>query len=315
MTDPEPGAQEQADWTNIIELRVLGLMRSGNHAIIEWILNQHSGHPVCFLNNVRHGDHDPYLNYKQIIVKRIDYKSDIERLRSARKKLLVYSYEDRAEAVTSETDLLASVFQPDFNTNRERYLMPSRSRFDVFIIRDPFNCMASRLKMMHDESRIQKGVSDPDLILHNWKILAREAIALTKDPVPGKIVVSYNRWISDAAFREELSSHLMGAYDDSTMEQASRFGGRSSFDAALPRLSFSDMAAQWWKLLDPRRYARIRRYWERFRIPKASRMKVLARWRLMSEDAAFRRLMKDDEVFALSEELFGEIPGTRELLK
>ncbi len=33
---------------HFLELRVCGLMRSGNHVVIDWIMAQHSGQPVCF---------------------------------------------------------------------------------------------------------------------------------------------------------------------------------------------------------------------------------------------------------------------------
>ncbi len=46
---------EDAMFMNFIEIRVYGLMRSGNHAIIKWIQDQYSGHITCFLNNVAHG--------------------------------------------------------------------------------------------------------------------------------------------------------------------------------------------------------------------------------------------------------------------
>jgi hypothetical protein len=44
---------------NALELRVYGLMRSGNHAIIEWILGLFPAAKTCFLNNVDHGNKDP----------------------------------------------------------------------------------------------------------------------------------------------------------------------------------------------------------------------------------------------------------------
>ena len=46
--------------TNEIEIRVLGLQRSGNHALITWITAQYPKKSWCFLNNIKHGDYDPH---------------------------------------------------------------------------------------------------------------------------------------------------------------------------------------------------------------------------------------------------------------
>jgi hypothetical protein len=42
---------------------------------------------------------------------------------------------------------------------------------------------------------------------------------------------------------------------------------------------------------------------------------VFERWKHLAEDNKFRALFFDDELLSLSEDLFGEIPGTREFVK
>jgi hypothetical protein len=44
-------------------------------------------------------------------------------------------------------------------------------------------------------------------------------------------------------------------------------------------------------------------------------MKVFERWKLFVEDEDFKRALRDDEITPLSEELFGELPGTREFVQ
>ena len=44
-----------SNWTNFLEVRAYGLMRSGNHAIIEWAQSQFAGEITCFLNNLGMG--------------------------------------------------------------------------------------------------------------------------------------------------------------------------------------------------------------------------------------------------------------------
>lgn len=64
-------------------------MRWGNHAIIEWILARCAGHPACFLNNVKHGDCDPYVSSARKILRDIDDGIGLEALRRLPNSLFV----------------------------------------------------------------------------------------------------------------------------------------------------------------------------------------------------------------------------------
>lgn len=301
---------KKTEATNFLELRVFGLMRSGNHAIIEWMLNQHSGHPACFLNNVRHGDHDPFSHFAHRMLYNIHEEIDTEALRVMSKRLLIFSYEDRFEL--GEQDFLESVFNPAFEANRREYIGQSENILDVMIIRDPFNCFSSRFKMLQTTGP-HSGLADHTLIVRNWKAMAKKAIALRDAPEPNKIVVSYNRWVTDRNYRQELSRKLKGTFDDSSREATSEFGGGSSFQLAplTPRM----IIAQRKKLLDRWRYRMLGHYLKRFVAPRAAKMKVFERWKLFVEDEDFKRALRDDEIRQLSEELFGELPGTREFVQ
>lgn len=303
---------ESANWTNFLEIRAFGLMRSGNHAIIEWIQNQFTGEATCFLNNVKHGDHDPYNSYEQRVLTGIDGQIDTETLRLTKKRLLVYSYEDRHELEAENRTLLESVFQPDFEKKRQFYLGVSAQRFDILIIRDPFNFLASRLKLIQVRGP-QGGVRDLSLIIKSWKDLAREAIRLAQTPESGKIVANFNHWVDDRSYRQRLSRLLMGTFTDSSMSNTSEYGGGSSFRDS-DKLTIRMIAARWRELLNVKRYARLGHYWKRLTTPD-KKEKVFERWKHLSEDNKFRALFFDDEVLSLSEELFGEISGTREFVR
>lgn len=300
-----------SDWTNFLEVRVYGLMRSGNHAIIEWIQNQYPGQITCFLNNVKHGDQDPYTNCKRRVLTGVDAQIDTEDLRRMRKQLLIYSYEDRDELESNGKTFLESVFQQDFEKKRLYYLGASRYRFDMLIIRDPFNYLASRLKLLETRGPLD-GVSNPELIIKNWKLMAKEAVRLNRDPQPGKIVVNYNQWFTQLAYRQHLSKKLMGKFNDSSIKKISDFGGGSSFRDP-DKLTVSMILARWKKLFNISRYARFGHYWRRFTQPDNEK-KVFDRWKHFATDESFQKLVLDSELIELSEELFGEIPGTRQLV-
>ncbi|MFN5513865.1 MAG: hypothetical protein ACK5CA_03725 [Cyanobacteriota bacterium] len=55
-----------------LELRAFGIRRTGNHAVISWIIDSLPG-VVVHLNNVRVHEVDPYLTAGQIIVKGLPY--------------------------------------------------------------------------------------------------------------------------------------------------------------------------------------------------------------------------------------------------
>jgi hypothetical protein len=291
-------------FANDLELRAIGLMRSGNHAILEWIQQQFAGEPVCFLNNVGHGDHDPFASCVQMVLSGLDADMNLEHLRRIKKRLLIYSYEDREILDANGRDFLASVRDPEFFARKAEYLGPSRRTLEMLIIRDPFNCMASRLKMIATRGALG-GATNPNRIIENWKAMAREALALVEAPDPGRAVVSYNHWATDEHYRRELCRRLGGRFDDQTMSRISEFGGGSSFDGR--ELSIGEIIANWPKLFEPWRYRRLNHYWRRLRNPGACKLKLFDRWREFVDDETFRGLVFEDEVLALSERLFGDV--------
>jgi len=292
--------------TNEIEIRVCGLMRSGNHAIIQWLQNQFRGKVTCFLNNVDHGDHDPFVANRARVLTGVSTNIDTETLRSLEKALLLYSYEDRQSLEETGLDFVSSVFDPRFEARREQYLGSSRTKFDVFIVRDPFNCFASRLEMLRERGP-QGGTRDMNVIASNWKIMARTAIDVLAADDPRRLVVSYNRWAVDATYRAELSKMLMGSFDDSSMRETPTFGGGSSF--YLEPVTATTFVRKWRLLFDPRTLRRLPEFWMRVRGPK--REDYSARWKMYRFDEEYRTLFQDKEIAELSERLFGKIPGTR----
>jgi hypothetical protein len=298
--------------TNDVEIRAYGLMRSGNHAIIDWIQNQYPRRPTCFLNNVKHGAFDPYLHCRQRVLTNIDDDPDTESLRQLRKALLIYSYEDREDMASASGEFLQSVFSDAFETRRQIYLGTSARQFDLMIIRDPFNCFASRVQMIQAWGSVG-GVTDPTLIGRNWKSLATKALSLIERPEPGQLVVTYNQWATAREYRAQLSKALSGDFNDQSFHRLSSFGGGSSFpDTMPPRITVYQLLTQAHKLFSFRRYTRFSHYLRSLTMTEAARRRALfSRWRLLSENATYRSLFLDKEILALSERLFGEIPGTR----
>lgn len=264
------------------EIRIIGLQRSGNHPIINWLFHQ-SVEVKCFLNFVEKNA-NPFLAFQKrgtVTEFQADFfeKFNIfaERLGLfSRKQMLLYSYED---------EHLWECFSAYFEKNHDRWLGRSGKRFDVMILRDPYNLFSSRLKK--EDFRVNRySLQVPEeraIIVELWKAYAREFLGETNYLKNNKTVINYNRWFEEEKYRQELAERLELTYSDSTIKEVLPIGGGSSFD----RTSFND---------------------------SASEMKVLERWKYFADNDDFKNIFKDEELVALSERIFGRIPGTEKLI-
>jgi len=274
------GNRKNTEIINSKEIRFSGLQRSGNHAIINWIYKQ-SEAPVCFLNCVRVGS-NPFLSFKRKSTVR-EFQKDFynvyniprERLGFlSRKGTLIYSYED---------DNIEEVFNCErFEKNHDRWIGKSAKRFNVLILRDPFNLFASRLKKEESFSVNRYSLKNPEerkIVIGMWKSYAREILGITNIIKENKVLIVYDKWFADASYRAEIAGKLELEFNDSGFNEVIAIGGGSSFD----RTNLNNSATE---------------------------MKVLERWKFYENSKEFAELFKDDELIEMSEKIFGKIPGT-----
>lgn len=256
---------------NQIEIRAVGLRRTGNHAVLNWIVSQQAGE-VFHLNNVAAGQ-NPY-RYKCENLRR--YHPEHSKMAEVYRRqamgdfiardCLVYSYEDWS---------LAQVTHQRFERNRVLYLGKSQQRFDVLILRDPFNLFASRLKQGFVATKAS-GASMVDLWLESAKEFAGESCCLGEDLVR----VNYNRWFAEEGYRRQLADQLGMTFSDAGLDKVTGFGGGSSFDG----IGVSGRS-----------------------------LDVTNRWRAFVDHPAFLACFENDEIWAYSERIFGHLPGTDSL--
>jgi hypothetical protein len=129
-------------YVNGTELRIVGMSRSGNHAIINWIIRQAAGR-LCFLNCAEPKS-NPFASARRLVHGApyiVNYDGfDIAAERRgilSRKAYLLHSYEDC---------FLGTVNSRSFAVCHEAWVGASCRRVDVLILRDPFNLFASRRK-------------------------------------------------------------------------------------------------------------------------------------------------------------------------
>ena len=251
------------------EIRVVGMRRTGNHALIQWIAQQQPGE-FCHLNNVAAGK-NPYRhkadNLRRYHPEHLKMSAVYRQQANGaliKRDCLLYSYEDWS---------LAQITHPRFERSRELYLGKSAQRYDVLILRDPFNLFASRLKQNFVATKAK------DSMTQMWLAYAREFVGQSSHLSPNRVCVSYNAWVSSQDYRRQLANQLSLPFSDAGRAQVSAIGGGSSFDGT----SFSG---------------------------QASTMDVNNRWRAFAEEPTFRQLFQNEALWQYSQQIFGDLPGT-----
>ncbi len=258
---------------NTVEYRIIGLRRSGNHVITNWIKEQQEGE-VWYLNNIK-----VYKNpYRELY---FYYPKPHLKLEATgnfiRKDSLIYSYEDCD---------LSEISDPEFAKKHDLYFGKSQARYDVLILRDPFNFFASRL--MASRKKINKldmsfVRNAEQTVAELWIDYAKEFLGQTNRLVHNKVVINYNLWVSDENYRAELATKLNLQSANIGIDAVKRNSGGSSFDG---------------RAFDG----------------QGSRMDVTGRWLHFKDDSEYLQLLNNQEVLRYSNEIFGQIPGTEFLL-
>lgn len=243
-------------------LHFIGLKRSGNHAVIDWL--RCNAYPwaehVAFYNCV----------YSPLSAEPKNLSVEDVQLSGARRTAMILSYED-----TGLHELATLPVYRDSNV-----LLPGARTRRVLLIRDPWNCFASRLRRIQGLDVAQ---TDPpksiqrtpwETVINLWKQYAREFVGDTNDISGDVIRVDYNRWAGSKWYRDALLDRHFGVKvnHDIGIEHVSEKGGGSSFD----RLTMDG---------------------------RASRMQIFDRWRVYAEQSEYVQLF-DNEVVDLSKKLY-----------
>lgn len=271
---------------NQVEIRVVGIRRSGNHAIINWICQQ-AGNDVVFINHVRPGDNPYRSQYESQLCSKRQSKPDDPHFRDIQwwrsekegsfslKDYLMYSYEDQE---------IENVFKPSYERKHDMYVGRSKERVDLIVLRDPFNLFASRLKTKPREDGLNFSMlnvySRRYTLPKLWISYAKECLNETSFATGRKVFVNYNRWFSDLSYRKEIAAQLSLDFTDKGYDYVSSSGRGSSFDG------FSYLG-------------------------RARQMDVLNRWRQISDNNVFLDLVRTDALLDYSQKIFGHLEGTQ----
>ncbi|HEX5764519.1 MAG TPA: hypothetical protein VFY27_03070 [Woeseiaceae bacterium] len=230
------------------EYRVIGMSRSGNHAIIDWILSQASGR-TCFLNCAE-PQSNPFSTARQldygcrIVANYPEFDVEAE-LRGdfTDKHLLLVSHEDC---------FLGTVARGSYEDNHDALVGPSLERRDILILRDPFNLFASRM-------RGEFGHVSTTTALRIWKQHAREYLGARRYLKHPRILIDYNQWASRKSYRRQIAKQLELHFTDASFEKVPATGNGSSFDGRRynGRATCMRILERWKHFIDSEAYAAL----------------------------------------------------------
>ena len=254
------------EYTNELEIRVFGLRRSGNHAIINWIA-AHAPTKVHFFGcasndgftpiHTRKGRGDRYgTDIDNIFVKYPKLQkrpiTETNKIRNIHKEILMYSYENFDLNILKENEI---------PKNREQTVGKSKRKIDVLIIRDIFNWFASKITLVNKinynsmthprHERNRKGKTPWFKYYQNWEKDAKQIYGMpyiNAEPwinclnsyineclgitalLENAIVICYNKWHVNQEYRKMIIERIGWKFTDKGKEAMSSVGGGSSFD-------------------------------------------------------------------------------------
>ncbi|HET9068576.1 MAG TPA: hypothetical protein VFN28_08010 [Amaricoccus sp.] len=264
-------------------LQILGLQRSGNHAIIDWL---ESLYPTAL-----HLNEQPHAFFEDA--------ESVAAVRAALAKTdcVIVSFEDAVGVSKLQgkpfLDNVRRLDPEDF---------PGHACHVLHILRDPYNCWASRVKA-RERGRLSSSRRLEDF-RRDWVDIARLA-----ERTPDAVVL-YNAWHGSRRYREALCARLGGSYSERTLREVRSEGGGSSFDGyGRPtwRTIAGNLGYYCSKRFRKRFLSAPGSYLARlFARPVDGRsLKVDSRWQHVLDHEASRPLFSDAEIRSLSDRIFG----------
>lgn len=232
------------------EIRILAMRRAGQHGVISFLAALFHGEVLQYNDVASCKAYSPDCSFKDHVV----YRSTPENRREA----YIFNVEDPDLSVVIEK----------INNDEWGTKIGFSHRIDhVLLLRDPYNCLASRLSLaFRGFPALWEG--DP---LGVWKQHAREFIGTTSYLPKETLKISFNHWFASEKYRRWICRDLDLPFNDAGAKDAGTVW--SSFEEGVT---------------DPQK------------------MDVLGRWKAFLNDPIFLDIFqKDQEAHDLTVEIFG----------
>jgi len=252
--------------------RVIGIRRSGNHAIINWLCGLYDPNYTKFINDINPQFGKFRINYFR---NNISPNSMIPCLKNTELKKavnIIFSHENR------------NLYNVNYFIDEQSF---SKHNFHTIIVmRDFFNMMASQF-MAHEKLKWLFKVNDSEYVKREvtfWKQYANEFIGNTdilRFNFGTVIKINYNDWVINKEYRKSIASKCSGAiFSDRCLNGISPWGYGSSFENNK-------------KLVN------------KLKNNEYDRRKFLTRYKQCLHIPEYRKLFEDRELVELSYKIFG----------
>lgn len=206
---------------------VYGMKRTGNHAIINWLLAHDK---FVFFNNIV--PIGPILDGKHAVPPPMDFNEWLRGRNFRENRIVIDNFK---KLFFRNRTMIASL--EDHNLKFSPFKNVPVEVTNILLLRDPFNLLSSRIRkgsVLHrpliyptEMNAFMKRV--PEL----WKSYASEFLGLT-DYLDNKVSIYFNSWFSSENYRRETSHKLGFEFNDSKYSSVvKKSSGGSSFDGTL----------------------------------------------------------------------------------
>ena len=216
-------AWSQAEFTPVCALQVFGMRRSGNHAIIDWLMRNapEAASGGEFYNNCRFGKEvlsqygliDVYAAQRQVMP-HVDIKDPVRIAGAGDAPMVVVSYEDRMPQVEGQPQ------RASFGMTGEDFT------HQVIIYRSFLNWSASLLAKVKKNKDF--GTTDRLRIMtvaFSTYVQGLDRTAEARDLV----AICYDDWMTSETYRAGVLGKLGLPVRDLSLRKVQRYGGGSSF--------------------------------------------------------------------------------------
>lgn len=209
--------------------RVHGLPRSGNHAVIKWVMRNLPQQDQVFLNNcvpfrdpmIYHGEVEVNgVRVKQRMRDRGHCRPALRQLSSDKPPFLLVSYERWVPGMALCEDGRLSQDLDDRGFD-----------FQVLVYRSLLNWLASLMMLQRRKAETDGTPAAADKVVSTQLDRYQQVLgALHEDRLPGITPVCYDDWFNSEAYRSERLAALGLPEQDNRLGQVSKYGGGSSFE-------------------------------------------------------------------------------------
>jgi len=235
---PMPAEWQALGLTPGLSLRVFGMRRSGNHAILSWLQRNAPRGRSVFLNNCKPGT-DPLHSSRGIEVngKHASQKLAKRDLPKVTRDagdgaLLLVSYEDTSPAEFGISRLPSGGFNETLFSH------------NVLIYRSFLNWSASLLKKVQANSGYTL-VRRNGIVLRTMDSYIRLLGLVRQAQELGLVAICYDRWMRSSEYRGELLQQIGLVAQDNSLGEVQSYGGGSSFQKQARSASELQTDTRW----------------------------------------------------------------------